>query len=68
MPTSAKPKKRREHFFWRDHLAADDELHQPILDQGDNKKAENVSRKVGKRLGLSDADIEALLKPKPPET
>ena len=64
MPTSA-PKKPRELFFWRDHQAHDAELHTPILDDGDHAKAEGVSRKVAKRLGLTDADIEALYaKPK----
>ena len=64
MPTSA-PKKPRELFFWRDHQAHDADLHNPILDDGDHGKAEGVSRKVAKRLGLSDADIEALYaKPK----
>jgi len=61
MPTSPKAKnKAREFFFWRDHQAHDAELHQPILDQGDHKKAESVSRAVAKRLGLSDADVDAL--------
>jgi HK97 family phage prohead protease len=59
------PKKPRELFFWRDHQAHDADLHNPILDDGDHGKAEGVSRKVAKRLGLSDADIEALYaKPK----
>ena len=63
MHTSAKG--NREFFVWRDGRAADDTLHQAILDQGDHKKSESVSRGVGKRVGLSDADIDALMgKPK----
>jgi hypothetical protein len=63
---SAKPKKQRELFYWGDdHLAHDDALHNPILEQGDHAAAQAVSREVGKRLGLTDADIDALFaKPK----
>lgn len=57
-----KPKEQRELFYWGDdHQAHDAELHQSILDQGDHAAAQRVSRQVGKRLGLSDADIDALL-------
>ena len=59
MPTS-KPRKNRELFYWDGPLAKDAELHQPILDDGDFEKAKEVSRGVAKRLGLSDADIDAL--------
>jgi len=48
-------------FFWRGPRAADAELHEPILDQGDHKTAEAVSRQVGRRIGLSDADIDVLM-------
>jgi HK97 family phage prohead protease len=62
MPTSGKQKQSpRELFFWRNHRAEDAELHQSILDQGDHQAAEGVGRSVGKRLGLSDADLDALL-------
>jgi hypothetical protein len=57
MPTSGKSK---EFFFWRDHMRADDDLHEEILADGDHAKATAVGNKVAKRLGLSDADIAAL--------
>ena len=47
-------------LFYYDGLRKDAELHNPILDDGDHEKADAVSRKVAKRLGLSDADIDAL--------
>jgi hypothetical protein len=47
-------------MFYYDGLRADADLHNPILDDGDHAKAEAVSRKVGKRAGLSDADLDAL--------
>ena len=60
MLMSARPRKQRELFYWDGPLAADAELHRPILEAGDVGAAENVSKAVAKRLGLSDADIAAL--------
>jgi hypothetical protein len=59
MPTSVK-NKAEEFFHWQDHQRADEDLHEAIIEDGDHAKAESVSRKVAKRLGLSDADIDAL--------
>jgi predicted ABC-type ATPase len=47
-------------FYWRGHQRADAELHDPILEDGDHAKAEAVSRKVAKRLGLTDEEIDKL--------
>jgi cyanate lyase len=62
MPTSGKSK--AEEFFYEDADGnrADAELHQPILDDGDHAKAQAVSRKVAKRLGLSDEQINKLMR------
>jgi hypothetical protein len=57
---SARPRKQRELFYWDGPLAADAELHRPILEAGDVEQAESVSKAVAKRLGLSEADIAAL--------
>jgi hypothetical protein len=60
-----KPKAEPELFYWDDGLSADDALHQHILDGGDHAKAEAVSRKVAKRLGLTDQEYDRLLGKKP---
>lgn len=62
MPMSEKPnQKRPEFFYWKDRQRADADLHNPIIDGGDHAKARSVSRAVGKRLGLSDEDLDALI-------
>src|SRR5262245_13096668 len=59
MPTLARS--NNVFFYWADGGRRDDEgLHEPILDAGDHAAANAVSRKVAKKLGLSDADIVAL--------
>lgn len=47
-------------FYYDRGKRSDANLHNPILDDGDHAKAESVSRKVGKRAGLSDEDLDAL--------
>ncbi|WP_065755210.1 hypothetical protein [Bradyrhizobium paxllaeri] len=70
MPTSAsrkKPQRRKaEEFFYLDQEDSrqDSGLHEPILEDGDQDAAHAVSREVMARLGLSDAEIEALVGPK----
>jgi len=58
---SAKNPKQPEFFYWKNRLRADADLHNPIIEGGDHAKAESVGRAVGKRLGLSDEDLDALL-------
>jgi len=60
MPTSPKENKTEEFFYWQDHQRNDADLHEEILAGGDDDKAKAVSRKVMRRLGLSDEDIAAL--------
>jgi hypothetical protein len=55
----------REFFYLKDRRKQDAALHEPILAEGDSKTANAISRKVAKRLGLSDAQIDALMKPRP---
>jgi len=59
-------KSKAEEFFYEteDGTRADAELHQDILDDGDHATAQAVSRKVAKRLGLTDEQISRLFKPK----
>lgn len=47
-------------FYYQDRQRADAALHEPILASGNHAKAQAISRAVAKRLGLSDADIDAL--------
>ena len=63
MPTSEKSK-AEEFFYEKDGKRADAELHEPILADGDHARATAVSRKVAKRLGLTDEQIDRLMKPK----
>jgi hypothetical protein len=59
------PRRDAEEFFYEEDGAKKDaELHDPIIADGDHAAAHEVSRAVMKRLGLSDARINALLKPK----
>jgi hypothetical protein len=53
-------KQQREMFYWKNHQRADADLHNSILENGDHAAAAAVSRNVAKRLGLSDADIDAI--------
>jgi hypothetical protein len=54
----------REFFYLKDRLKQDAALHEPILAEGDTATAYAVSRKVAKRLGLTETQIDALMKPK----
>jgi hypothetical protein len=70
MPTSEKekpkPPDKAHELFYREHgLRADEALHDPIIEDGDHARAEAVSRKVSKRLGLSDQQVDRLLGRKP---
>jgi hypothetical protein len=60
---SEKPKsKKAQEFFYRDGpMRADADLHNEILADGDHAAAEAVSRKVSKRIGLTDAQIDRLM-------
>lgn len=60
MPTS-EPKKQHSWFYWENNQRADEAIHDPILAEGDVKAAQEVSRAVAKRAGLSDADYDALI-------
>lgn len=61
MPTSEKPKNNSAWFYWdEDGRRADADLHNPILEAGDLKAAQKVSRAVAKEAGLTDADIDSL--------
>lgn len=53
----------REFFYIDDHLIQDAALHDAIVADGDDDAARAVSKKVAKRLGLTDAEIAALQKP-----
>lgn len=69
MPTSENKKPERAHeFYYRKRgLRADDVLHQHILDGGDHEKAAAVSRKVAKKIGLTDEQIDRLMSGKQPK-
>jgi len=57
---SPKRHPKQPELFYYDGPRQDADLHNHILDDGDHAKAAAVSRKVAKRLGLSDADVDAL--------
>jgi hypothetical protein len=74
MPTSEKPKpqpdaktpKLAKDFFYRDGpFRADEALHNPILEEGDHKTAEAVTRKRLKKRGWSDEKIDKLMSATP---
>jgi hypothetical protein len=54
------PKKRRELHYRDKHRFADADLHNPILDAGDDATAQRVSDRVAREIGLTDAEIGAL--------
>jgi hypothetical protein len=59
MPKSTKAE---EFFYEKDGKRADAKLHQDILDGGDHEAAETVSRRVAKRAGLTDEQINKLMR------
>ena len=60
MPMSAR--KPRELHYRDKHRFADANLHQPILDEGDDEAASKISDRIAKDIGLSKAEIAALRK------
>lgn len=65
MTVLADPAPAREFFYLKDRRKQDAALHEPILAEGDTETAYAVSRKVAKRLGLTDAQIDKLMRPRP---
>ena len=68
MPTSEKEKPKKAHeFFYRDGpFRADANWHNEILADGDHAAAEAVSRQVAKRIGLTDEQIDRLMRKRKP--
>jgi hypothetical protein len=60
------PRKREGEFFYveKGKPRQDALIHDAILGEGDEQTALTVSQKVGKRLGLSEAEDAALMRPK----
>jgi hypothetical protein len=65
-PRKPQPSGKAQEFFYEDDTGTrqDAALHQVILDEGDHAAALAIGRKVAKRLGLSDAQIDKLMRPK----
>ena len=58
---SEQPKNNSVLFYWgEDGRRADADIHNPILEAGDHKAAQKVSREVAKEAGLTDEDIDSL--------
>lgn len=60
------PKSQRELYYRDKGKRHDEALHAPILEDGDHAAAQKVSEKVAREIGLTDAEIEALYGPVPP--
>lgn len=57
-PKDDRPK---EGYYIGDHQRQDAEIHDPILADGDDAGAREISRGVMRRLGFSEEKITALL-------